>query len=328
MAPPIFAVLILLGAVPVSEPNHVLIFGLGFTGRAIARALLSAPRTGSVVGTCRDESAAEQRAREGFSTVLFDADGLRADGRAALARATHVISTIAPSNGEDPVIALAGEQLRALSSSGALRWAGYLSTTSVYGDHGGRWVDELSPTLAPAGSASHARLGVEQEWLRLGDGPGACAVAVFRLAGIYGPGRSALDTFLRQGSEPESLSAADGNPVSRVHVDDIAGAVTLAADARCSGLYNVADLRPAPRAEVMRFCERQLLAHDLLVPAASRALRDERGAPVPRSSDGARSRRRAVESKRVNGDKLRRELGYAFAFPDYEAGLAQVYNGR
>jgi nucleoside-diphosphate-sugar epimerase len=301
---------------PPQQKPRVFIFGLGYTGAATGRAL--AGHGCDVVGTCRRASlASAAQGAGGVRTVAFDEDGLSADGREALEGATHVLSTIPPGASGDPVLEHAGALLEESIRSGQLRWVGYLSTTSVYGHHQGAWVDETSPTRAPEGSTSHARLGVEASWSALAAGHDSAAVAIFRLAGIYGPGRSALDTLRRQGIDG-ATGAGAGNPTSRVHVEDIAGAVAAALRARCSGVYNVADLRPAPRAEVMRFCAAELLQ---LGGGASPATPPAPDAP-PRGSE--RSRRRGAESKRVDGGKLRRQLGYEYAHPDYVSGLTAI----
>ncbi|KAJ1619801.1 hypothetical protein T492DRAFT_1082906 [Pavlovales sp. CCMP2436] len=295
----------------------VFIFGLGYTGTATARVLAASGC--DVVGSCRRTSlASAAQGAGGIRVVTFDENGLSADGRAALEEATHVLSTIPPTlppgASADPVLQDAGVLLGERIRSGQLRWVGYLSTTSVYGDHQGAWVDETSPTRAPV----RVRLGVEAAWSALAAGHDSAAVAIFRLAGIYGPGRSALDTLRRKGIDG-ATGAGAGNPTSRVHVDDIAGAVAAALRASCSGVYNLADLRPAPRNEVMQFCA------ELIGGGASLA-------PPPVLDDPLeaceRSQRRGQESKRVDGGKLRRELGYEYAYPDYVAGLTAIAEGE
>ncbi|KAG8461717.1 hypothetical protein KFE25_001335 [Diacronema lutheri] len=324
-------------------PPRVLVFGLGFTGCAIAREL-EEKHGCKVVGTRRrgGDGAGAWRG----AAVEFAGEGsLSAEACDALARATHVISTIPPTDaGADPVLQLAGGLLRARIDAGELRWLGYLSSTSVYGDHQGAWVDEASATRAPPSSSAHARLAVETEWRSLAHGAGsrgdgrrgaaAARVAVFRLAGIYGPGRSALDTAARARAEAggdvtgTSYAAGDGTPVSRVHVDDIAGAVGAALVASVGGTFNVADHRPAPRADVFAFCEGLLQAAQ---PAPASASAQRPGTRAPGGAAGApralseRSRRRGSESKRVCGDKLRREVGYAFVHPDYMSGLTAIH---
>lgn len=346
--------LLCAASVPSASPQspNVFIFGLGYTGKAIAHALASVHGC-TVVGTSRSEAA--ELASEG-NVVLFDATcGLSLKGREALARATHVVSTIAPTaEGLDPVLESVGSLLSAQVRSGKLRWLGYLSTTSVYGDHQGAWVEETSSTRAPQGSSGLARLSIEAAWLALAqpetggqeqaDGQ-ACQVlspsaraAVFRLAGIYGPGRSALDTVQRERSEGRggARSLRDAapeavNPTSRVHVEDIAGSVSAALVAQVSGIFNVADHAPAPRAEVLAFCEGLLEATMSDAPAAAAAQQGTEPAAVQRNAGtglSERSRRRGQESKRVCGDKLRREVGYRFMHPDYISGLTAIHRHR
>ena len=239
-----------LGPIAVGD-QHLFVHGLGYVGlRMGVRALEAGWR---VSGTCRTPEKAEaiQQSAAGIGVHVFDLDreysGLEQGGLRALATATHVLATVPPvaDFDRDPLLALHREQLLA---SCPLRWAGYLSTTGVYGDHGGGWVDEASATRARAGSRAHHRLRAEDDWLSLLDASqGRVSPHVFRLAGVYGPGRSALTTVARAGArvrggraqgapgasvELESAlvtlaKPAEARYVSRIHVDDI-----------CSALYS------------------------------------------------------------------------------------------
>lgn len=317
--------LLVSGAVAVQRERSVFIFGLGYTGRRLAREITRQKPDWAVAGTVRRQASTREdpRVRE----LAWDGGGLDRDGLEALAEATHVVSTVPPgADGGDPVLGCVQGILRDTCRSPRLEWIAYTSTTSVYGDHGGRWVTEDSPTHAPPGSRAHARLLVEREWLALGAEPGMNAtVHVLRLAGIYGPGRSALDTLRRQPDALAQCEASGGaHPVSRVHVDDICGAtIALMTSSARSGVFNVADHDPAPRAQVFSHADKLLAASSLsawLNRQGSGAARS----PTARSTPSERHRRRRTESKRVCGDKLRTTTGYKYVYPDYTRGLAAV----
>lgn len=345
-----------------SSPPHLFVFGLGYVGLQVG---LSAQELGwRVSGSVRAaEKATVLEQTTGIEVHTFDLDdeytGLSAGGSAALADATHLVCTVPPvaDLDRDPLLALHGEDLRtAASEGGRLQWVGYLSTTSVYGDHGGAWVDELSETRAAPTSPGGRRLASEREWLDLEDGSGGClAVRVFRLAGIYGPGRSALDTVARAAvpaesetlpvppppltpsppplssplsppttspspSSPSSAPPALSPPfVSRVHVEDICSALLASMQqpyfSGVDRVYNVADDDPAPRTEVMDFAATLL---GLPRTAAESA--------VGARADGGRARRRAAERKRVSNARLRSALLSAgLKHPTYREGLEAIW---
>ena len=337
--------------------SHLFVAGLGYVGERLA--VRAASELGwRVSGSCRTaDKAALIRRRSGIDAYPFDLDdeyvGLNRDGLDALSSATHVLATVPPiaDFNRDPLLAL---HRPVLLRAGTLRWAGYLSTTSVYGDHAGAWVDEASPCNVADGSSAADRLRAEAEWLALHDASdGRLATRVFRLAGIYGPGRSALDTLSRRGAavapaspqldngtgaieRSQSLSgvaagavvrtagnsgAAVPRYVSRIHVTDICSALLASMAAAADGardtapaVYNVADSEPAPRADVMAY------AASLLVASASDA-----SAATDGSADSARAQRRALENKRVsNGRMLAELLPAGLAYPTYREGLRQI----
>jgi len=320
------ALLLCLGlAEALHAAPRVFIVGLGYVGTHLAR---TARDMGwSVAGTCRsaDKAAALQAA--GIAAHVLDLDdsygGLDSGGLVALTSATHVVCTMPPvaDLDRDPLLALHRTQLLADPPE----WAGYLSTTSVYGDHEGEWVDEAAETRSSS-PGSRSRLAAEREWLELREASGGATKShVFRLAGIYGPGRSALDTVARAAAArraadreatPGPPVADPPRPVSRVHVDDICAVLlasmrTPAASAR-DALYNVADDEPAPRDEVMAAAA-ALLGVPTPVDAAAAAA----------GGGGARSRRRGTESKRVANGRMRALLRPAgLAHPTYRQGLA------
>jgi nucleoside-diphosphate-sugar epimerase len=280
--------------------RRLFIFGLGYSGLAIARAAQAAGW--SVAGTVRTADKAASLRAHGIEAHPFD--GSRPVDPAVLRDTAHVLCTIAPGSGGDPALG---------ASAGALRdagWLGYLSTTGVYGDRGGAWVDEDTPPR-PAQPRSVERLAAEQAWQALGQRSGA-AVTLFRLPGIYGPGRSALDQ-VRAGTARRIDKP--GQVFSRIHVADIAGAV-LAAMARdgSGGIFNVADDLPAPSGDVVAYaCE--LLGRPV-PPAIPWAEAEPTLGPMARSF--------YAESRRVRNERMKRELGVTLRYPTYREGLEAI----
>ena len=257
---------------------QMFIFGLGYTAKRIAAALEArgwrVEATGSAGNIAFDDAAAVA---------------------AALDRSDAVLSSVPPADGADPVLARYGD---ALAAGG--RWLGYLSSTGVYGDAGGAWVDEISPT----GSGRRtARALADVAWL----GRGA---RVFRLPGIYGPGRSALDR-VRSGKAhridlPQQV-------FSRVHVDDIVGGVLAALDADGpTGAYNLSDDLPTSQNAVIEEACR-LLGRE---PPPLLSLEETDLSPMARGF--------YAENRRVANGKAKRVLGWRLLYPDYVSGLAAI----
>ncbi|MFZ5784510.1 MAG: SDR family oxidoreductase [Pseudomonadota bacterium] len=282
--------------------GRLFIFGLGFCGLEIAKLARDAGWT--VAGTVRTaDKAARLRAR-GLEAHVFDGTGpLPAT---ALERASHVLCTIAPGEpGGDPVLSTCARRLQ------EARWLGYLSTTGVYGNSDGTWVDESTPPR-PAQPRSVRRLAAERGWQALGLEIGA-AVDIFRLPGIYGPGRSAIDQ-VKAGTARRIDKP--GQVFSRIHVEDVAGAVLKAVGRRAAGaIYNVADDLPASTADVVAFaCA--LLGQ----PAPPLIPWDEAAATM---SPMARSF--YAENRRVRNDRVKTELGLALRYPTYREGLRAIH---
>jgi len=275
-------------------------FGLGYCALALARRLQA--RGWAVAGTCREESAQAGMAERGIEAFLFQRG--RPLPEAALAGATHLLSSIPPDAEGDPVLDL---HARDIAAARGLAWAGYLSTTGVYGDRAGGWVDEESE-LAPTGERGRRRVAAESGWRALA-GSGV-PIHIFRLAGIYGPGRSAFDA-LRQGRAQRIDKP--GQVFGRIHVEDVAAALEASmAKPRAGAIYNLADDDPAPPAEVVAYAAGLLgIAPPPLVPFAEARL-----SPMALSF--------YRDSKRVRNDRIKRELGLRLAHPDYRAGLAAI----
>ncbi|RJF94020.1 SDR family NAD(P)-dependent oxidoreductase [Sphingomonas cavernae] len=255
------------------------IFGMGYCATRIARALVAQGWT--VTGTQRDA---------GPDTVAF---GDEPRVLAALGHATHILSSVPPEGESDPVLARYGA---AIAASGA-RWTCYLSSTGVYGDSGGAWVDESAPVGAGRRSA---RAAADAAWLAL-----RSDVRVFRLPGIYGPGRSALD---RVGAGKAHRIDLPCQVFSRIHVDDIVAGVIAGFDGP-AGAYNLADDLPAPQnAVIEEACALLGLACPPMLPLENAGL-------------SAAQRAFYGENRRVANGKAKRLLGWKPLYPDYRAGL-------
>lgn len=275
----------------------LLSLGHGYTSSALAARLV--PLGWTVIGTCRDPARADLLRATGVEPLL-----LPADLSPALARASHVLAAAAPDAQGDPFLRMAGVALRAAQP----RWVGYLSTTAVYGDHRGAWVDEATP-INPQSLRAVQRVQAEEAWLSTG-----LPVHIFRLAGIYGPGRGPFEK-VRDGSARRIIKP--GQVFSRIHVDDIAETL-LASILRPNpgAIYNVCDDDPAPAEDVLSHAA-QLLG----LPEPPAISYDEAEmTPLARSF--------YAESKRVRNDRIKAELGVKLRYPDYRAGLAELLKSQ
>lgn len=275
--------------------KRLLIFGQGYTGARLAAACRA--DGWRVTGTGRT-------ARDGV--LPFERD--RPLPLPALAGVTHVVASIPPDEQGDPVLDVHGEALGMLPS---LEWVGYLSTTGVYGDHGGGWVDETSE-CRPTAPRSKRRLAAEEAWLAWGrqhEKP----VQIFRLAGIYGPGRSPLDR-VRSGGAQRIIKP--GHLFGRIHVDDIVQIVRAGMERPEAGpVFNVADDEPAASADVLTYAA-GLLGVELPpeVPFEEAAL-----SPMARSF--------YADNRRVRNGRIKQELGVTLRYPTYREGLRVLLSG-
>lgn len=268
----------------------LLTLGHGYSAQALARCLL--PLGWQVTGTTRDADHARTMARDGVTPIL-----LPTDIGPAVAVASHILISAAPDEGDDPFLRDFGPVLCAAKPE----WVGYLSTTSVYGDRAGGWVDEDSE-LRPVTERGRERVRAEGEWLASG-----LPVHVFRLAGIYGPGRGPLEKARRGGP----AVVKPGQVFGRIHVDDIAQVLLASIRQPNPGrIYNVCDDEPAPAEDVLDHA-----AALLGLPAPRRVAFDPTG-----MSEMARSF--YAECKRVRNDRIKSELGVRLADPTYREGLA------
>lgn len=276
--------------------HTLLIFGPGYVGAAVAHA--TAAQGFSVTATTRS-AAAE------FDDAVARVDFTNATS--AVASATHVLCSVPPDASGDPVLARYGV---AIAASSRLRWIGYLSTTGVYGDRGGAWVDEQTE-LAPTSERARRRVVAERDWQRFA---GRCAVDVFRLGGIYGPGRSALDdvraTNARRVIKP-------GHTFGRIHRDDIVRAVIAAMrQERPAGarVLNLVDDEPAESAEVMQEAARLLgIAPPPAVPFEQAV-----------ATMGPMARSFWADSRKVSSQRTQQILGLRWRYPNYREGLRAI----
>lgn len=259
----------------------LLCLGFGYT----AQHLLPRLDGFEVLATYRDPHKADALRQSGVRPVQFSDD---------LSRVTHLLASAPPDAAGDPLLAH-------LPPMPNLVWAGYLSATSVYGDHQGGWVTEETPTT-PSGPRGQQRVMAEQAWLSSG-----LPIHIFRLAGIYGPQRCVLDD-LKAGTARRI--DAPGQVFSRIHIDDITS--TLLASMQkpnCGAIYNVADDEPAASADVLAYGAELLgLAAPPLVPLENAAL-----SPMAQSF--------YTDNRRISNQRLKTELGVMLAYPTYREGL-------
>lgn len=288
---------------PPSMPaGRLFIFGLGYTSLRLADRLRGAGW--SVAGTTRGAEKAASLRAAGIDAFTFDRGQPLADAALALAGATHILSSVPPDERGEPVLDMHGADIAA--RAGDLRWVGYLSTTGVYGDTGGQWVDEQSP-LNAAGTRGQRRVSAEAGWLDLYRAHGV-PVHLFRLPGIYGPGRSAIDA-LRAGTARRVDKP--GQVFCRIHVDDIGGALAASMARPMPGTaWNIVDDEPAPAAQVVEHAARLLGVEP---PPLE---------PFDPAAMSAMAASFYADNRRVRNDRLKQVLGYRLIHPTYREGLA------
>lgn len=285
-----------------AEQKHMLFLGYGFCAEALMPLLQA--QGFALSATCRDAEKAARLTQQGIRPILLTGDAV---DEAALADISHVLVSAAPTPTGDPLLPLFAKALTAQAAS--IGWLGYLSTTGVYGDHQGAWMDEDTPP-GPLGARGQRRVDAERAWLDLGGSTGI-GVHLFRLAGIYGPYRNQLSAVknatARRINKP-------GQVFSRIHVADIAQILMASISRPCAGrAYSLCDDEPAPPQDVVAFAA-QLLG---VVPPP---LIDFDRAEL---SDMARSF--YGENKRIANQRIKTELGVTLSYPDYRAGLTALF---
>ena len=285
---------------------HLFCFGLGYSAAVLGRTLMA--KGWRVSGTTRSAERAEALRRDGFAAHVFEREMPLADVRAALDNARHVLISTPPDADGDPVLAAHAEDLAPLARG--WQWLGYLSTTGVYGDQGGAWVDETTP-LRPTWERGRRRIAAERGWQNFAARTGA-PLHIFRLPGIYGPGRSPIDA-LRAGSARRIDKP--GQSFSRIHVADLAQALAASmAKPDPGAIYNVCDDEPAPQHAVIAHAAMLLNMTPLPLEAFDEAAK----------SMSAMAQNFYAESKRVRNEKMKRELGVRLLYPTYREGLAAL----
>ena len=282
---------------PLPPKSKLIIFGGGFSGQRIAR-------VGRLLGT---KVLCSRRKDSQGADFIFNTDTKVSNE--ILEGATHVLSCIPPLlTGEDPVLNKLKTQLL---NSKNLKWVGYLSTTGVYGDTKGEWVNENTPPN-PQQERSIRRFSCETQWLET-----KLPVQILRLPGIYGPGRSAFESLLKGTTK---MIDKPGQIFSRVHVDDIAGAVlfltNLYEQGKTPSLVNVADNLPTNNLEVIAFAAK--IANKSLPATVPFEIAKETMSPMALSF--------WQENRKVDNKLLCKQLGYSLIYPNFKSGLKNCFS--
>ncbi len=275
----------------------LLSFGHGYTAKALAKLLV--PEGWVIYGTVRNSNDFIGLEESGVTPVLWS-EGMP---EAAFAQASHILISTAPGMDGDPVLQEYKNKINVIA--GDLSWVGYLSTTGVYGDHQGGWVDETT-ALTPATKRGKLRVKAENQWKSMASLP----LHIFRLAGIYGPGRGPFEK-LRNGTARRIVK--ENQVFSRIHVEDIAQVLKASmANPNPGAVYNVCDNDPAPPQDV--------------IGTAAKLLGMEVPPEIPFENAGLTPMARSfyAESKRVCNAKMIRELGITLRYPTYHDGLTAL----
>ncbi|CDM56060.1 MULTISPECIES: SDR family oxidoreductase [Rhizobium] len=281
---------------------HVMIFGCGYSGTAIAKAFMADGVR--VSGTTRSNDKAAALRGQGIDAFVFDGEVLDKELSEAMQDATHLVQSIAPRENGDPLIRLASDRLREMMPK--LQWIGYLSTVGVYGDHKGGWVTEET-SCTPVSGRSKERLEAEDSWMAIG-AEAHVPAAVLRLSGIYGPGRNAFCN-LKRGTARRLIKK--DQVFNRIRVEDIGAATRFLAERGLGGIYNVTDDLPGPPQDVIVEAARLMG----VAPPPEQPFETAELTSMARSFYG--------ENKRVSNAKLK-AAGFTFSFPIYPASLAQL----
>ncbi|HBQ35778.1 MAG TPA: NAD(P)-dependent oxidoreductase [Rhodobacteraceae bacterium] len=281
--------------------KHLLSFGHGYSAQALGRRLI--PQGWSITGTSRSAENLPAIAAQGAKPKLWPGDDLSAD----ISTASHILTSAAPTETGDPVLAGFSDQIKAAAPH--LKWVGYLSTTGVYGDHQGGKVDEETP-LSPSVKRGNMRAKAEAEWQKLAAEAGF-PLYIFRIAGIYGPGRG---PFAKVRNGTARCIIKKNQFFSRIHVEDIANilATSIANPFKGGRIYNVCDDQPAPPEDVIRQAAKML---EMPIPP-DEAFETADMHPMARSFYS--------ESRKVSNARIKNELGVKLLYPTYHAGLTAI----
>ena len=288
---------------------NLVVFGLGFSAKAFVD--FAASRFSTITATVTSQEKAARLTKDICHVVVFNDDYADATIENALAQADAVLISIGPDERGDPVLRRFG---RHIEQSKTIRWIGYLSTIGVYGDAQGGWVDETTPPM-PSHARTLMRVTVEQEWLALGE-RATKSVQIFRLAGIYGPGRNPILNLVQRAQR----IIKPGQVFNRIHVDDIAQTLLASlASPRGGAVYNVTDNEPAPPQDVLTY------AAELM------GVEPPPEIPFEKAVMSEMARSFYADNKRVSNRLIRDELGVTLLHPTYREGikaLAEAGEGR
>lgn len=288
------------GINPLLSDKKLFCFGFGYTASYLAQKLK--PFGWKISGTTTETEKKTYLQKQGIETCLFDQNHPITDPHETFSDVTHLLLSVPPDADGDPVFNLHAQDLAALKN---LEWVGYLSTIGVYGNQDGLWIDETAPT-SPTSRRGSLRLKAEQQWetLCLNEG---FPLHIFRLSGIYGPGRSAIDS-VRSGTAKRIEK--EGHAFNRVHVEDIVQTLIASMNSPRSGsIYNLADDAPSPSHEVIQFaCNLIGIDPPPLIPFDQAEM-----PPIVRSF--------YKDNKRIKNDKIKDELGIELLYADYRRGL-------
>ncbi|SNB66971.1 MULTISPECIES: SDR family oxidoreductase [unclassified Agrobacterium] len=282
---------------------HVMIFGAGYSGKAIANALK--PEAASLSGTTRSKDKFASLAAAGMTPFLFDGVHLNDELITAMGNVTHLVQSVAPGSDGDPLLALLGGDLEKFLPN--LTWVAYLSTVGVYGDHHGAWVDETTP-CRPVSARSVERVAAEAAWTEAAQKANV-PLSILRLSGIYGPGRNAFMNFEK--GTARRLVKKD-QVFNRIRVEDIGAALAFLARKNERGIFNVTDDEPCPPQDVVSFAATLMGVES----PPEQAFETADLTPMARSFYG--------ENKRVSNARIR-DLGFDFRFPEYRLSLKQLW---
>ncbi|PIE17006.1 MAG: NAD(P)-dependent oxidoreductase [Rhodobacterales bacterium] len=289
--------------------NRLLSFGHGYSAQALGRRLI--PEGWQITGTSRSPEKLEAIKAQGATGLLWPDDAGNGQLHDAIASASHILTSAAPTENGDPVLADFREQIAAAGPH--LKWVGYMSTTGVYGDHQGAEVDETTP-LSPSVKRSDRRALAEAAWQELADQAGF-PLYIFRIAGIYGPGR---DPFTRLRNGTARCIIKKNQFFSRVHVDDIANIIHASIQRPYPGgrIYNTCDDLPAPPEDVVRHAARLMDAP----PPPDEDFETAEMHPMARSFYS--------DSRKVSNARIRNELGVELLYPTYHEGLQAIFDAE
>ena len=286
-----------------NKKNRLLIFGFGYTAKFMCQKF--SKKNWEVFCTTRFKEKAKEIKSLNATPIFFD-DEEKIES--VLSKNSYILSTAPPENSKDPVVENYGHLLK--KNSERVKWAGYLSTTSVYGDKKGEWVTE-DTELEPNLERSISRVAAENSWIKLGENL-LIKTVIFRLAGIYGPGRSLVDRLMKD--EDVYIVDKPAHLFNRIHVDDIVGAIEMAISSKSEAkIFNLSDDLPAKQLDVAKF--------------AASLLKRKSPQTVSLESDLVSEMARSFykEEKKVSNTRLKDELGYKLEFPSFKEGLFSIH---